>query len=62
MPASEWIWDRRLQRSYDVLTRPERGNLSITEAAYRSGFNNSSHFSTAFRRKFGIRPSDLKTT
>ncbi len=60
MSASEWIWDRRLQRSYDVLTRPEFGHLSITEAAYRSGFNSSSHFSTAFRRKFGIRPSDLK--
>ena len=62
MSASEWIWDRRLQRSYDVLTRLELGNLSITEAAYRLGFNSSSHFSTAFRRKFGIRPSDLKKT
>ena len=40
----------------------ECGNLSITEAAYRLGFNSSSHFSTAFRRKFGIRPSDLKKT
>jgi AraC-like DNA-binding protein len=62
MSASEWIWDRRLQRSYNMLTRPEFGNLSITEAAYRSGFNSSSHFSTAFRQKFGIRPSDLKKT
>jgi AraC-like DNA-binding protein len=62
MSASEWIWDRRLQRSYEALTRPECGNLSITEAAYRLGFNSSSHFSTAFRRKFGIRPSDLKKT
>jgi AraC-like DNA-binding protein len=60
MSASEWIWDRRLQRCYDILTRPGPGNLSITEAAYRLGFNSSSHFSTAFRRKFGIRPSDLK--
>lgn len=59
MSASEWIWDRRLQRCYDVLTQPKLGNLSITETAYRFGFNSSSHFSTAFRRKFGIRPSDL---
>jgi AraC-like DNA-binding protein len=28
--------------------------------AYRLGFNSSSHFSTAFRRKFGIRPSDVR--
>ena len=62
MSASEWIWDRRLQRCYDVLTRSELGTLSVTEVAYRLGFNSSSHFSTAFRRKFGIRPSDLKKT
>jgi AraC-like DNA-binding protein len=62
MSASEWIWDRRLQRCYDVLSQSGPGNSSITEAAYRLGFNSSSHFSTAFRRKFGIRPSDLKKT
>jgi len=62
MSASEWIWDRRLQRCYDVLTRPELNNLSVTEVAYRLGFNSSSHFSTTFRRKFGIRPSDVRRT
>ena len=60
MSVSEWVWDRRLQRSYEVLTRPELNNLSVTEVAYRLGFNSSSHFSTAFRRKFGIRPSDVR--
>lgn len=60
MSVSEWIQDRRLQRCYDVLTRPELRSLSITEVAYRLGFNSSSHFSTAFRRKFGISPSDLR--
>jgi hypothetical protein len=37
MSASEWIWDRRLQRSYDVLTRPELGNFSITEVGVSFG-------------------------
>ncbi len=60
MSASEWVWDRRLQRCYDVLTRPELNNLSVTEVAYRLGFNSSSHFSTTFRRKFGVRPSDVR--
>lgn len=60
MSASEWIWDRRLQRCYDVLTRADLNHLSVTEVAYRLGFNSSSHFSTVFRRKFGIRPSDLR--
>jgi AraC-like DNA-binding protein len=60
MSVSEWIWDRRLQRCYDLLTRPELRPLSVTEVAYQLGFSSSSHFSTAFRRKFGISPSDLR--
>lgn len=60
MSVSEWIWDRRLQRCYDVLTRPELRSLSITDVAYQLGFSSSSHFSTAFRRKFGLSPSDLR--
>jgi AraC-like DNA-binding protein len=60
MSASEWIWDRRLQRCYDVLRRPELQALSVTEVAYQLGFNSPSHFSTAFRRKFGVSPSDLR--
>jgi AraC-like DNA-binding protein len=58
--ASEWILDRRLQRCYDMLTRPELRSLSVTEVAYRCGFRSSSHFSTAFRRRFGHSPSELR--
>jgi AraC-like DNA-binding protein len=32
----------------------------LTEIAYLVGFNSSSHFSTMFRRKFGVRPSDVR--
>jgi AraC-like DNA-binding protein len=60
MSVSEWIWDRRLQRSYDALRRPELHALPVTDVAYRLGFNSSSHFSTAFRKKFGLSPSDLR--
>ena len=58
--VSEWILDRRLQRCYDMLTRPELRSLSLTEVAYRCGFRSSSHFSTAFRRRFGHSPSELR--
>lgn len=60
MSASEWIWDRRLQRCLDVLMRPELCDLSVTEVAFRLGFNSSSHFSTAFKRKFGVTPSEVR--
>jgi len=57
MSASEWIWNRRLQLAYDRLSR---GDVrSITSVAYDNGFNSSAHFSTMFRRKYGISPRDV---
>lgn len=57
MSASEWIWNRRLQLAYDSLARGE-GN-SITAVAFDNGFNSSAHFSTMFRRKYGVSPRDV---
>ncbi len=58
--VSHWIWNRRLERSFDMLLKGDNKSRSLTEIAYRVGFNSSSHFSTMFRRKFGIRPSDVR--
>jgi len=58
--VSNWVWNRRLERSYDMLLNSNHDAYSLTEIAYRVGFSSSSHFSTAFRRKFGVRPSDVK--
>lgn len=58
MSASDWLWSRRLQRSYDHLARGDE--RSITSIAFDNGFSSSAHFSTMFRRKYGLRPSDLR--
>lgn len=58
--ASEWIWLRRLQRCYEMITLAEHAQTSITDIAYSMGFSSSSHFSNLFRETFGIRPSDLR--
>jgi AraC-like DNA-binding protein len=58
--ASEWIWLRRLQRCYEMITLAEHARTSITDIAYSMGFSGSSHFSNLFRETFGIRPSDLR--
>ncbi len=55
--ASEWIWNRRLQLAYDCLARGE--GRSITAVAFDHGFNSSAHFSTMFRRKYGVSPRDI---
>lgn len=58
--VSHWIWNRRLERSFDMLLKGGSDALSLTQIAYLVGFSSSSHFSTMFRRKFGIRPSDVR--
>ena len=55
--ASEWIWARRLQRSYEALAKGSAS--SITDVAFQHGFASSAHFSTLFRRRFGVAPRDV---
>jgi AraC-like DNA-binding protein len=57
MSVSEWIWHRRLQLAYDSLARGD--GRSITAIAFDHGFNSSAHFSTMFRRKYGVSPRDV---
>ena len=57
MSASEWIWNRRLQQSYDQIARGDA--RSITAIAFDNGFSSSAHFSTLFRRKYGLAPRDV---
>lgn len=57
MSASEWIWHRRLQRAYDLIAKGD--GSSITSIAFDHGFSSSAHFSTMFRRKYGISPRDV---
>ena len=39
---------------------PSIFSFSLTDIAYRMGFNSSSHFSTVFRKKYGMSPSELR--
>lgn len=57
MSASEWIWNRRLQLAYDQISKGD--GRSITSIAFDHGFNSSAHFSTMFRRKYGVSPRDI---
>ena len=36
-----------------------RGTRSISEVAYAWGFNSPAHFSRAFKKHFGLRPSEV---
>jgi AraC-like DNA-binding protein len=51
---SQWVWERRLQASYEMLTSPEFSNLRIGEIASACGFNSSVHFSHRFKHRYGM--------
>jgi len=53
---------RRLERCRAELVHQLYAHLSITEICFRWGFNDSSHFSHAFRGQYGVSPRDYRKT
>jgi AraC-like DNA-binding protein len=57
---SEYIWIRRLDRCRLDLANPAHQDRSITDIAMYWGFSNLSHFSRAFRERYGIAPRSAR--
>jgi acetamidase/formamidase/AraC-like DNA-binding protein len=57
---THYLRERRLQRTWADLSNPAEAHHSISEIAYRSGFNDSAHFSRAFRNRFGLPPREFR--
>lgn len=53
-----YIWEARLQQAQLWLNDPEFRHFNIVDIAYMTGFKSSSHFSSAFRTRFGYAPRD----
>lgn len=56
------VWNRRLERCREDLLDPACAALSIGDIALRWGFNDLSHFSRAFRVRFGCSPRECRRT
>ena len=56
----QWIWNERLERCLRELARRENGDRSVSAVAYSWGFNDPSHFSRAFRKRYGVCPRDIQ--
>jgi AraC-like DNA-binding protein len=52
--AFGYLHDRRMERARRML---EERRFNVTEVAGTVGYANPSHFSAAFKRKFGVKPS-----
>lgn len=58
--VSEVIRMRRLAAAKRILQDVWMGGLSVSQVAYRSGFNNPNHFSKIFLAHYGMRPTDMR--
>ncbi|MBX3566353.1 MAG: helix-turn-helix domain-containing protein [Sphingomonas sp.] len=55
-----WIRHRRLEQCRKDLLDPSQDRLTITQIAFRWGFNDAAHFSRSFRDAYGTAPRDLR--
>lgn len=53
---AQWLREQRLQHAWRWLSS---GEYQVCEVAWMSGYG-FAHFSTVFRRRFGLSPSDLR--
>ena len=57
--TGEFIRNLRLEQAARLI---EEGKINITQVAYSVGFNNQTHFSTIFKKHFGMSPSEYAET
>jgi AraC-like DNA-binding protein len=58
--AMDWVREQRLLGCRRDLSDASHGHLSVSDIAFQWGFNDASHFSRAFRARFGMSPRDWR--
>lgn len=53
----DFVTDMRMKRAAQLLGSKE---FTVSEVAYKTGFNNPKYFSTCFKKYYGCRPSEFK--
>lgn len=56
----QWVLDNRLQACRRVFDDPRQRAFTISQIAFGWGFNDLSHFSKAFRARFGLSPAQYR--
>lgn len=61
MQLMQWVWSERLERCLKTLASRECADHSVSAVAYAWGFNDASHFSRSFRKRYGVSPRDIQS-
>lgn len=56
MPLHSYVIERRLEQAAWLLSS---NRMNVSQAAMQSGYSNMSHFSAAFRKKYGVSPREF---
>jgi AraC-like DNA-binding protein len=59
---SQYVLGRRLALAHRLLTDPRHAGSTITAIAFEAGFGDLSSFNHAFRRLYGVTPSDVRSS
>ena len=54
------ILNKRLERAHQLLSDPAYGSHNIDQIAYSAGFVSAANFCRAFKKRYGVRPSDVR--
>jgi AraC-like DNA-binding protein len=57
---SRFLLDQRLARAHYMLSNPLLADRTISTIVYETGFGDLSHFNRAFRRRYGVTPTDIR--
>jgi len=58
---SQFVLEQRLSRAYRVLSERRFDDQPISAIAFAAGFGDLSHFNRTFRRRYGVRPSEVRS-
>lgn len=58
LTPEKWLIKKRLERAYELMNA---GGKKVVDVYAEVGFHNPSHFSTAFKREFGVSPTAVLT-
>jgi AraC-like DNA-binding protein len=58
--VTRWIWEQRLALARRLLSDPRHRRQAIADIAQRCGFASAAHFTSAFRSRYGLTPSEQR--